>query len=145
MAMRPFCGYHMGDYFRHWLSMPGRTTAEKLPQIFYVNWFRKTPEGRWLWPGFGENSRVLRWIFERTEGQGKAVETPIGYLPTLDAVDRTGLNVSDADMEELLRVDKEAWLEEVESIRTHFRTFGGRLPAPLWAQLEGLEERLKRA
>ncbi len=145
MAMRPFCGYHMGDYFRHWLSMPGRTGPEKLPQIFYVNWFRKTPEGRWLWPGFGENSRVLRWIFERTEGKGRAVETPIGYLPTLDAVDRTGLNVPDADMEELLRVDRGAWLEEVGSIRTHFGSFGGRLPDRLWAQLEGLEGRLKPA
>lgn len=145
MAMRPFCGYHMGDYFRHWLSMPGRTAPEKLPKIFYVNWFRKTPEGRWLWPGFGENSRVLRWVFERTEGQGKAMKTPIGYVPTIDGVDRTGLAVSDADMEELLRVDPGAWRDEVERIRSHFESFGNKLPDRLWSQLEGLEKRLGSA
>lgn len=145
MAMLPFCGYHMGDYFGHWLSMAGRTRPEKLPQIFYVNWFRKTPEGRWLWPGYGENSRVLRWIFERTGGGGEAVATAIGQVPTAGAVDRTELPVSDADMEELLRVDRDAWLSEATSIREHFERFGERLPARLWAQLEALEERLMRA
>jgi phosphoenolpyruvate carboxykinase (GTP) len=145
MAMLPFCGYHMGDYFAHWLSMAERTRPERLPQIFYVNWFRKTPEGRWLWPGYGENSRVLRWIFERTGGGAEAVATPIGYVPTMEAVDRTGLAVSDADMEELLRVDRNAWRAEAQSIREHFARFGERLPQRLWAQLASLEERLDGA
>jgi phosphoenolpyruvate carboxykinase (GTP) len=145
MAMLPFCGYHMGDYFAHWLSIGERTRPERLPQIFYVNWFRKTPEGRWLWPGYGENSRVLRWIFERTGGGAEAVATPIGYVPTMGAVDRTGLAVSDADMEELLRVDPEAWRAEAQSIREHFARFGERLPPRLWTQLESLEARLGRA
>ncbi len=142
MAMLPFCGYHMGDYFAHWLSMAGRTDEEKLPKIFYVNWFRKTPEGRWLWPGYGENSRVLSWIFERTEGSGKAERTPIGYVPSLDGIDRSGLDVSDDDMRELLRVDTEAWSEEVESIRDHLDRFGGRLPEGLREELRSLERRL---
>jgi phosphoenolpyruvate carboxykinase (GTP) len=142
MAMLPFCGYHMGDYFAHWLSMARRTDAEKLPKIFYVNWFRKTPEGRWLWPGYGENSRVLRWIFERTEGSGEAERTPVGYVPTLDAIDRSGLGVSEDDMRELLRVDGAAWSEEVESIRAHLDRFGDRLPEGLREELRSLERRL---
>jgi phosphoenolpyruvate carboxykinase (GTP) len=142
MAMLPFCGYHMGDYFSHWLSMTDRTSPERLPKVFYVNWFRKTADGRWLWPGYGENSRVLKWIFQRTGGQGKAVETAIGYLPTLDAVDRASLDVPDADMEELLRVDRQAWLAEAGSIREHFARFGTRLPEGLNRQLRDLERRL---
>ncbi len=144
-AMLPFCGYHMGDYFAHWLKI-GQTKGAKLPKIFYVNWFRKTNDGRWLWPGFGENSRVLKWVFERCEGTGKAQETAIGMMPTVDAIDRTGLEgVSDEDMEELLRVDKEGWLTEVGAIKEHYARFGDKLPSELTRQLEALEARLAKA
>ena len=142
-AMRPFCGYHIGDYLQHWLNMESKTDPDKLPKIFYVNWFRKDENGKFLWPGFGENSRVLKWIFERVSGEGKAVETPIGYMPTVDAIDTEGLDVSEEDMKELLSVDKEAWLKEVESIREYYATFGNKLPAELAAQLDALEKRLK--
>jgi phosphoenolpyruvate carboxykinase (GTP) len=141
-AMLPFCGYHMGDYFSHWLSMEKRTNPDLLPKIFYVNWFRKTDDGKWLWPGYGENSRVLKWIFERTEGAGKAVESPIGYLPTVDAIDRTGLSVSDADMAELLKVDTSEWQKELAGIREHYARFGARLPLGLKDELEALGKRL---
>ena len=141
-AMLPFCGYHMGDYFAHWLNIGKKTAPGKLPKIFYVNWFRKTPEGKWLWPGYGENSRVLKWIFERIEGTGKAVETPIGYVPAPGAIDTSGLNVSDADMTELLKVDTNDWLKEVESIKKHYSQFGDRLPQGLKDELAALEQRL---
>ncbi|MCX5836716.1 MAG: phosphoenolpyruvate carboxykinase (GTP), partial [Deltaproteobacteria bacterium] len=141
-AMLPFCGYHMGDYFAHWLEMGKKSNESKLPRIFYVNWFRKTPDGRWLWPGYGENSRVLKWIFERIEGTGKAVETPIGYVPAPGAIDTSGLNVSDEDMAELLKVDTEDWLKEVESIKEHYDQFGDRLPQALRDELAALEKRL---
>lgn len=143
-AMLPFCGYHMGDYFTHWLETGKKSDAGKLPRIFYVNWFRKTPDGRWLWPGYGENSRVLKWIFERIEGTGKAVETPIGYVPAPGAIDTTGLNVSDEDMTELLKVNTDDWLKEVESIKEHYRQFGTRLPQALRDELAALEKRLSR-
>lgn len=142
-AMLPFCGYHMGDYFRHWLQIGAKTAAEKLPQIFYVNWFRKTADGKWLWPGYGENSRVLKWVFERVAGEGQAQETPIGYMPTPEAIDRNGLDVSAADMAELLKVDKDEWLREVASIREHYAKFGDRLPQELADQLNRLEQRLQ--
>ena len=142
MAMLPFCGYHMGDYFAHWLKI-GATAGAKLPKIFYVNWFRKSADGRWLWPGFGENARVLRWIFERCAGTGKAVSSPIGWLPTPDALDINGLNVSRADIEELLRVDNEKWLAEIPATREYFAKFGARLPQGLTAELDALEQRLK--
>jgi phosphoenolpyruvate carboxykinase (GTP) len=141
-AMLPFCGYHMGDYFTHWLEMGKKTDANKLPRIFYVNWFRKTSDGKWLWPGYGENSRVLKWIFDRIEGTGKAVETPIGYVPAPGAIDTSGLNVSDADMTELLKVDTNDWLKEVESIKKHYSQFGDRLPQGLKDELAALEKRL---
>ena len=141
-AMLPFCGYHMGDYFKHWLEIGGKTDPNKLPKIFYVNWFRKTPGGKWLWPGYGENSRVLKWICERIEGTGKAVETPIGYIPAPGAIDTSGLNVSDADMAELLKVDATDWLLEVESIKKHYSQFGDRLPQGLKDELTSLEKRL---
>jgi len=141
-AMLPFCGYHMGDYFAHWLKMGKKTEPGKLPKIFYVNWFRKTADGKWLWPGYGENSRVLKWIFERIEGTGKAVETPIGYVPAPGAIDTSGLNVSDADMTELLKVDTNDWLKEVESIKKHYSQFGDRLPQGLKDELAALEQRL---
>jgi phosphoenolpyruvate carboxykinase (GTP) len=142
-AMLPFCGYHMGDYFQHWLNIGTKTTADKLPKIFYVNWFRKTKDGKWLWPGYGENSRVLKWIFEQASGEGKAVKTSIGYMPTVDAIDRSGLDVSEADMAELLKVDVEEWKKEVASIREHYAKFGSKLPQELAAQLDELEKRLQ--
>lgn len=141
-AMLPFCGYHMGDYFKHWLEMGEKTDVSKLPKIFYVNWFRKTPDGKWLWPGYGENSRVLKWIYERIEGTGKAVKTPIGYVPAPGSIDTSGLNVSDADMAELLKVDTTDWLKEVESITMHYSQFGDRLPQGLKDELVALEQRL---
>ncbi|MBP7585428.1 MAG: phosphoenolpyruvate carboxykinase (GTP) [Spirochaetes bacterium] len=145
MAMLPFCGYHMGDYFKHWIATGARTSADKLPKIFCVNWFRKTADGKWLWPGYGENSRVLKWVFERCAGTGKAVETELGFMPTPDAIDITGLSgVSDADMKELLAVDRQAWLHEAGLVREHFDNFGDRLPRELRVELEALEKRLGR-
>jgi len=144
-AMLPFCGYNMGDYFKHWINIGKKAQADKLPKIFYVNWFRKDQNGKWLWPGYGENSRVLKWVFERVSGDGKAVETPIGYMPTVDAIDRQGLTVSDADMKELLSVHVDEWMKEVELIREHYKKFGDRLPQELMDELNGLEKRLKAA
>jgi phosphoenolpyruvate carboxykinase (GTP) len=144
-AMLPFCGYHICDYLQHWLNIGERYDESKLPKIFFVNWFRKTSDGKWLWPGFGDNSRVLKWIIERVSGTGKAAETPIGYMPTLDAIDRNGLNVSDTDMAELLSVDREEWLKEVASIREYYNEFGNRLPPELAKQLDAVEARLKKA
>lgn len=142
-AMLPFMGYHVGDYLRHWLEIGKKTTPDKLPRIYYVNWFRKDSSGKWLWPGFGENSRVLKWIFERVSGEGKAVRTPIGYMPTPDAIDTEGLDVSEADMAELLKVNRDEWLSEVESIRQHYAGYGERLPNELHEQLDALEKRLR--
>ena len=141
-AMLPFCGYNMGDYFAHWLSFAEHYDEETLPKVFYVNWFRKGDDGRWLWPGFGENSRVLEWVFKRVAGDADAVETPIGFVPTMDSLDVTGVDVSSADMAELLNVDLDEWRAEVPSIRQHFAQFGERLPAALHAQLDELESRL---
>jgi phosphoenolpyruvate carboxykinase (GTP) len=143
MAMLPFCGYNMGDYFEHWLTIVSQTQPDKLPRIFYVNWFRKSADGSWLWPGYGENSRVIKWIFERVSGKGKAVETPIGYLPTPDAIDINGSGISAENMELLLKVDVQEWLQEVGSIKEHYRRFGNRLPEALSHELESLEERLR--
>ncbi|NLN47404.1 MAG: phosphoenolpyruvate carboxykinase (GTP), partial [Clostridiaceae bacterium] len=112
--------------------------------LFFVNWFRKDHEGKWLWPGFGENSRVLKWIIERVSGTGKAQETPIGYMPTLDAIDRNGLDVTDEDMKELLEVNKEDWEKELASIREYYAGFGDSLPAELARQLEAVEARLQK-
>ena len=143
MAMLPFCGYNMGDYFAHWLEMGKNTDASKLPKIFYVNWFRKDTDGGWLWPGFGENSRVLKWIVERVAGKGNAVETPIGYLPASEAIDTSGLDVTDAQMDELLNVDVEEWLNEIASIREHYARFEETLPEALSDELAALEARLR--
>lgn len=140
-AMKPFCGYNMGDYFTHWLSM-GRRLGDKAPRIFYTNWFRKSPEGRWLWPGFGENSRVLKWICERVDGKVSAQKTAIGYIPSPEDLDLAGLNVPDEDLRELLRVDHGAWRQEVKDMKRHFDQFGERLPKELAGQLEELEKRL---
>ena len=145
MAMLPFCGYNMGDYFAHWLQMGKSTDASKLPKIFYVNWFRKDADGGWLWPGFGENSRVLKWIVERVTGKAAAVETPIGYLPATGAIDTDGLDVTEEQMAELLNVDVEEWLNEIGSIREHYARFGERLPAVLSEELAALEARLRES
>jgi len=142
-AMLPFMGYHVGDYLQHWLDIGKKTTPDKLPKIFYVNWFRKDSNGKWLWPGFGENSRVLKWIIERVSGEGMAVKTPIGYMPTADAIDTQGLNVSEADMAELLKINKEEWLNEVVSIKEHYAKYGEKMPKELYEQLDALEKRLK--
>jgi phosphoenolpyruvate carboxykinase (GTP) len=141
-AMLPFCGYNMADYFGHWLTFSERFDEEKLPKIFYVNWFRKGADGRWLWPGFGENSRVLEWIFERTAGRGDAEETVIGYVPTHDALDVDGLNVTPDDMKELLTVDNDEWRDEIPRIREHYAQFNERLPEKLSAFVDDLEARL---
>ena len=142
-AMLPFCGYNVSDYLQHWIDMGLKTESEKLPKIFYVNWFRKCEDGKWLWPGFGENSRVLQWIVERAAGEAKAVKTAIGYMPTLDAIDRENLDISDSQMAELLKVDKSEWLREVDSIREYYTGLGENLPAQLKRQLDALEKRLQ--
>jgi phosphoenolpyruvate carboxykinase (GTP) len=142
-AMLPFCGYNMGDYFSHWLSFQERVEADKLPKIFYVNWFRKSADGRFLWPGFGENSRVLEWVFERCAGTGKAVSTPIGYLPAPGAIPAEGLDISDEDMAELLRVDREEWKAEIPLIGEYYAQYGSRMPQALRDQLEALSSRLE--
>ncbi len=141
-AMLPFCGYNMADYWAHWLSLEERVDSSKLPRIFYVNWFRKSADGRFLWPGFGENARVLEWVFERCAGRGEAVSTPIGYLPAPRAIPTDGLDISEEDMAELLRVDRAEWEAEVPPIAEYFDEFGDRVPAALRAQLEGLRRRL---
>ncbi|HDQ03895.1 MAG TPA: phosphoenolpyruvate carboxykinase (GTP) [Deltaproteobacteria bacterium] len=140
-AMQPFCGYNMGDYFHHWLTM-GDRLKDKAPRIFYVNWFRKSADGHWLWPGFGENSRVLKWMCERVAGKVDAVKTPIGLLPKKEDLDLKGLSVPAADMEELLKVDVAAWKAEIPDIEKHFEKFGDRLPARMKKQLEELKKRL---
>ena len=145
-AMLPFCGYNMGDYFQHWLDVGhAAPDQDKLPKIFYVNWFRKTAEGKWLWPGYGENSRVLKWVFESCEGTAKSVDTPIGIMPTIDAIDRPE-GVTEEDMKELLAVDIDGWLNEVEDIRAnHYPKFGKHLPKELATFLDTLESNLKAA
>ncbi len=140
-AMQPFCGYNMADYFQHWLEM-GDRLGEHAPKIFYVNWFRKTAEGKWLWPGYGENSRVLKWMCERVDGAAGAEETAIGCLPQPEDLDLAGLKITPEAVQELLRVDVDAWRREVPSIEQHFAQFGDRLPARLAAQVEQLRARL---
>ncbi len=145
-AMLPFCGYHMGDYFNHWIKI-GQNAPDKnkLPLIFNVNWFRKNKEGKFLWPGYGDNIRVLKWIFERTENINNAKETPIGFVPAKDTIDISGLDENNIKMDELLKVDKNEWLEELKLINEHYPNFGEKLPAELKDQLAGLEKRLKNA
>ncbi len=140
-AMQPFCGYNMADYFQHWLDM-GDKLKSKAPRIFYVNWFRKTPEGRWLWPGFGENCRVLKWMCERVEGKVGAVKTPIGLLPKVDDLDLKGVPISAQDIKDLLKVDVDVWRAEIPDIEKHFAQFGDRLPDRLKKQFEALKSRL---
>jgi phosphoenolpyruvate carboxykinase (GTP) len=141
MAMLPFCGYNMGDYFAHWLKI-GQHEGAQLPRIFYVNWFRKDADGKFLWPGFGENSRVLEWVFRRCEDKAEAVETAIGLLPPEGAINTHGLNIAAEAMAELLSVDEDLVREQLPQLRDHLATFGEKLPPELNAQLEALQQRL---
>ncbi|MGD0604050.1 MAG: phosphoenolpyruvate carboxykinase (GTP) [Streptosporangiaceae bacterium] len=141
-AMLPFCGYNMGDYFAHWLELGHTADADKLPRLFYVNWFRKDASGKFVWPGFGENSRVLKWIIQRLSGDAKAVTTPIGYLPAPGSLDLDGLDISWADLDLLLTVDTQAWKLEAEHIPEFFHSFGKHLPARLWELQAELAKRL---
>jgi phosphoenolpyruvate carboxykinase (GTP) len=141
MAMLPFCGYDMGDYFRHWLDVADRQGAQ-LPRIFMVNWFRKDEHGNFLWPGFGDNSRVLEWVFRRCDDEAEAVETPIGLVPAPGAIDVSGLDLEPAALEELLSVDPELWRAQLPQMQEHYAQFGDTLPEELRAQLAQLEERL---
>ncbi|MBI3289445.1 MAG: phosphoenolpyruvate carboxykinase (GTP), partial [Elusimicrobia bacterium] len=141
MAMLPFCGYNMGDYFGHWLEMGAR--IPKPPKIFHVNWFRKDESGRFLWPGYGENLRVLEWILARARGEGKATKTAIGFIPAKDSLDLTGLDLSSNAMEKLLEVKNEEWIAELENVSKFFDQFGDRLPRELRRQFKALGERLK--
>jgi phosphoenolpyruvate carboxykinase (GTP) len=143
MAMLPFCGYHMGDYFAHWLNIGKRSNA-KLPKIYYVNWFRQDENGKYLWPGYGENSRVLKWIFERCEGKANAADTAIGRLPDVADIDTKGLNLSPTSLAKLLSVDTEGWRAEIPLINEHFAKFGSHLPQGLREEVSGLETRLKK-
>ena len=142
MAMLPFCGYNMADYFAHWLRLGSSTNADKLPKIFFVNWFRRDQDGRFLWPGFGENSRVLKWVFERVNGEGAARETPIGLLPPADGLDISGLEISDEDLHDLLSVDIDGWKSAIAQIEDHFAQFGDKLPPILNEQLSSLSAAL---
>ena len=143
MAMLPFCGYNMADYFQHWLEM-GKKGGAKMPRVYYVNWFRKSGDGNFLWPGYGENSRVLKWIVERVQGRAEAVETPIGNLPRPADLDTDGLDIAPTDLDELLQVDAEGWLKEIPLIEEHYNKFGDRLPSELRQELASLGERLKQ-
>jgi phosphoenolpyruvate carboxykinase (GTP) len=141
-AMLPFCGYNMGDYFAHWLDIGEATDASKLPKLFYVNWFRKDASGKFLWPGYGENSRVLAWVFDRCADAAEAVDTPIGRLPTTASLPTDGLDIPDAAIDELLSVDDDAWRTELPLIGEHYAVFGDHLPAALREQLDALAQRL---
>jgi phosphoenolpyruvate carboxykinase (GTP) len=140
-AMLPFCGYHMGDYFAHWLKI-GERDGARLPKIFFVNWFRKDQHGKFIWPGFGDNARVLKWISDRLDGAAEARETPIGFVPAKGALDVSGLKISDEAMETLTGVDLDIWDEEASLVTPHYEKFGDRLPQRLWDELAALVERL---
>ena len=142
MAMLPFCGYNMADYFKHWLQVGTKTEASKLPQIFFVNWFRRDEDGRFMWPGYGENSRVLKWVFERLNGTAQADKTAIGYLPSADSLDTNGMNINTADLQAITSVDVDGWREAVPQIRDHYAAFGDRLPNELATALDTLESSL---
>ena len=143
MAMLPFIGYHGGDYFGHWIEMgKGVSDTALLPKIFYVNWFRRGDDGRFLWPGFGENSRVLKWAVERIEGRAAAVETPIGYVPTTESLDTDGLDMTTEQVHEALSFSTQEWAAEIPQIQEWFSKFGETLPATLWTELDDLKARL---
>jgi len=141
-AMLPFMGYNVGDYIKHWLEIGEASTADKLPKMYWVNWFRKDENGKFMWPGFGENSRVLKWVVERIDGTAEATTTAIGNVPTLDSIDRTGLDLDDAQMAKILEVDNEAWRGEVALVEGHYEFIGERLPQEMRDELAGLEKRL---
>jgi phosphoenolpyruvate carboxykinase (GTP) len=141
-AMLPFCGYNMGDYFAHWLKVGAGADAARLPRIYFVNWFRKDARGKFVWPGFGENSRVLKWIADRLEDKADAVATPIGRLPARGSLDVSGLGLTDEALDLLLTVDADVWREEAALIPPAYQRFGDRLPDELWAQYEALVARL---
>jgi len=143
MAMLPFCGYNMADYFGHWLKVGAATKSENLPKIFFVNWFRRDEDGRFMWPGYGENSRVLKWIFDRVDGKANATKTAIGYLPSPSDIDISGLDVSAADMNALLSLDSDGWKSALPQMRDHYAQFGAKLPVPLTTALNELESSLK--
>jgi phosphoenolpyruvate carboxykinase (GTP) len=140
-AMLPFCGYNIGDYFQHWLEIGERPGAQ-LPKLFWVNWFRKGDDGEFLWPGFGENSRVLKWVVERVAGTGAAVDTPIGRVPAPGAIDVSGLDLDPAVMDRLVSVDSESWRAELPQVEAHYASIGESLPDALRDELEELEKRL---
>jgi phosphoenolpyruvate carboxykinase (GTP) len=142
MAMLPFLGYHAADYFKHWLTLGKNADANKLPKIFYVNWFRRGDDGRFLWPGFGENSRVLKWIIERVEGRGNAVETPIGFVPRAEDLDTEGLQEPLADIQAALDVDVDEWRAELPLIEEWFAKIGDKVPSSLRDELDALAQRL---
>ncbi len=142
MAMLPFCGYNMADYFKHWLQVGTKTEASKLPQIFFVNWFRRDEDGRFMWPGYGENSRVLKWVFERLNGTAQADKTAIGYLPSADSLDTNGMNINTADLQAITSVDVDGWREAVPQIRDHYAAFGDRLRNEVATALDALESSL---
>jgi phosphoenolpyruvate carboxykinase (GTP) len=142
-AMLPFCGYNMGDYFAHWLKIGNKAEVSKLPKIFYINWFRKDDNGEFLWPGYGENIRVLKWIFYRTNDKDSAIKTPIGYLPKLDSIDISDMDFPIDNLKELLRIDSELWLEDAKDIREFYSIFGKKLPNELLKEVKMLEDRLK--
>ncbi len=141
-AMLPFCGYHMGDYFQHWLNMGHGRNPQKLPQIFYVNWFKKDHQDNFLWPGFGENSRVLKWMFESIQGKAVKEHSPIGYIPKERSLDLSGLHISEAHLKQLFEINSTEWQQEVEALKKYFTIFKGRFPKKLQEELENLEERL---
>ncbi|MBI4565497.1 MAG: phosphoenolpyruvate carboxykinase (GTP) [Planctomycetes bacterium] len=143
MAMVPFCGYNMADYWAHWLAMARRLRHP--PKLFHVNWFRRDPSGKFLWPGYGENLRVLRWIRDRVQGRGEAVETPIGFVPAAGSLELDGLDVTPAALGPLLSVEQEPWKDEVRNVKEYFAKFGSRLPAALAAEVEELSQRLRKA
>ncbi|HKP78207.1 MAG TPA: phosphoenolpyruvate carboxykinase domain-containing protein, partial [Phenylobacterium sp.] len=142
-AMLPFCGYNMGDYFGHWLKMGETHDAAKLPRIYFVNWFRKDERGKFVWPGYGDNSRVLKWIAERLDGKADAVDTPIGRVPSKASLDTSGLSLTDAQLNLLLTVDPQIWAKEAALIPGFYDRFGEHMPKALWGEYEALLSRLQ--
>ena len=143
-AMLPFCGYNMADYFQHWLNIGNMTDASKLPLFFYVNWFRKDDSGKYLWPGYGENIRVLKWIFERVSGNNNAVESAIGYLPSQSSIDTSGLEIDQTNLQKIAGIEKEPWLGEVLGLKNYYKIFGNKFPEALREELHLLEQRLTK-
>ena len=142
MAMLPFIGYDAGDYLNHWVTLSAKGNPARLPKIFLVNWFRRTTAGGFAWPGFGDNSRVLKWAIERIEGKADAVETPIGFVPTPESLDLAGLDMTLDEVQEAVRFDADEWTTEVPSLEDWFARFGGSLPRSITRELEGLKKRL---